>query len=171
VYADLIAGLRRRHVPILGPKELCNRERRYGAAVLRVLGPCPDFTPNINANDNSLVIHFRYGARAVLLTGDAERHQEETLIAQHGDSLRADLLKVGHHGSRTSSTKAFVDRVAPSIATISCGVRNRYGHPHAVTLETLGAAGVRALRLDRTGSVTFVTNGDDVELSAFSLPL
>jgi competence protein ComEC len=168
VFAAMLSDLERRGVPILGPSALCGRERHHGGAVVRVLGPCPTFTPGINANDNSIVVHIRYGERAVLLTGDAEAHQEAELVAQYGDSLRADLLKVGHHGSRTSSTPPFVARVRPAFATISCGVRNRYGHPHAVTLETLDRAGVSAFRLDRTGSVTFATDGSAVRIAGFS---
>jgi competence protein ComEC len=152
----------------VGPAALCDRPRRYGEALLRVLGPCPGFEPHINANDNSFVIHVALAARAALLTGDAELHEEEKLVQRYGDGLRADFLKVGHHGSRTSTNPAFVRAVRPTVATISCGVRNRYGHPHAVTLETLASAHVRALRLDRAGSVEWKTDGRDVFLRVFA---
>jgi competence protein ComEC len=69
---------------------------------------------------------------------------------------------VGHHGSRTSSTPALVDAVRPSLAVISCGVRNRFGHPSAGTLGTLEAAGVRVKRTDRDGAVVVKTNGTDL---------
>jgi competence protein ComEC len=116
------------------------------------------------------VLRLRHGRRAVLLTGDAEAEAERELLAHHRDALRADLLKVGHHGSRTSTSPAFVAAVAPSLATISCGVRNRYGHPHPETLDTLARAGVVALRLDRSGGVIWASDGEAVRVTAFSEP-
>jgi competence protein ComEC len=168
VYAELLDSLRARGVSVVEPPDLCDRPRRYGEATVRILGPCPGFEPHINANDNSFVLHVSLDERAALLTGDAELHQEEKLVARHGAGLRADFLKVGHHGSRTSTNPAFIRAVRPTVATISCGVRNRYGHPHAVTLETLAAARVRALRLDRAGSVEWTTNGRDSTLRVFA---
>jgi competence protein ComEC len=167
-YAALLRELRARGVPILRPAELCGRPRAHGLATIEVLGPCPAFVPHRDANDNSLVLRISFGERAVLLTGDAEHLEEAELIRAHGSRLRADLLKVGHHGSRTSSTPAFVTAVNPTISTISCGVRNRFGHPHAETLATLGRKGVLALRLDRTGSVIWQTDGSEVDVWSFS---
>jgi competence protein ComEC len=168
VYGALLRDLRARGIPILRPSELCGRPRMRGAARIEVLGPCPGFVPHRDANDNSLVLRISYGRRAVLLTGDAEHLEEVELIRAHGPRLKADLLKVGHHGSRTSSTPAFVAAVNPNLATISCGVRNRFGHPHAETLTTFGRLGVPALRLDRMGSVIWQTDGEAVEVWSFS---
>jgi competence protein ComEC len=170
IYAAMIRELRARGVPIRGPRELCGRARRFGAAVAEVLGPCPDFTPGRDANDNSVVIRIVLGARAVLLTGDAEHEEEAELVQRYGHALRADLLKVGHHGSRTSTGPGLLDAVRPSVATISAGVRNRFGHPHEVTLERLAAHGVLALRLDRIGNVEWQTDGDSVQIRSFSVP-
>jgi competence protein ComEC len=167
-YAALLRELRARSVPILRPRELCGRPRSFGAATVEVLGPCPDFVPRRDANDNSLVLRITFGARAVLLTGDAEHEEEAELLRAHGARLRADLLKVGHHGSRTSSTPGFLAAVTPAVATISCGVRNRFGHPHRETLESFGRAGIFALRLDRTGSVVWQSDGRSSELWSFS---
>ena len=102
-YAALIDDLRRRGVPIRGPAELCGPERLVGGARLQVFAPCPSFDPTLGANDNSFVIRLAHGARSILLTGDAESIEEGRLLAD-GPSLRADILKVGHHGSRTSTT-------------------------------------------------------------------
>jgi competence protein ComEC len=168
VYAALLSELRARGVPILRPAELCGRPRAQGGATIELLAPCPGFVPRRDANDNSLVLRVTYGVRAVLLTGDAEREEEAELLRARGSRLRADLLKVGHHGSRTSSSPEFVAAVAPSVATISCGVRNRFGHPHAPTLDTLGRAGILALRLDRRGSVVWQTDGNSVGVWSFS---
>jgi competence protein ComEC len=169
-YAGLVAGLRRRRVPILRPPQLCGRVLHFGGATLQPLAPCPDYTPHIGANNNSIVLRIAYGRRAVMLMGDAEAPEEAKILAKHPRGLRADLLKVGHHGSRTSSTPALLRAVRPALASISSGVRNRYGHPHGVTLEKLAAAHIRALRLDRVGSVTFETDGSTLGARTFSAP-
>ncbi|HEX8794172.1 MAG TPA: MBL fold metallo-hydrolase, partial [Polyangiaceae bacterium] len=109
-----------------------------------------------------------YGARSILFVGDAEHEEEETLLATARDRLRADVLKVGHHGSRTSSTPAFLAAVAPREAVISAGCRNRFGHPHAVTLESLWRAGARVWRTDRDGAVTVTTDGASLDVVALA---
>ena len=76
--------------------------------------------------------------------------------------MRADLLKVGHHGSRTSTSPEFLAAVHPSMAAISSGVRNRFGHPHPMALATLKAAGVEVLRTDRGGEIVWETDGAEV---------
>ena len=96
----------------------------------------------------------------------AKRHEEErTLVARFGAHLRADLLKVGHHGSRTSSSPGLLAAVQPKAAAISAGVRNRFGHPHPATLETLAAHGVEVLRTDRGGAIVWETDGEVVKVS------
>ncbi len=132
-------------------------------AEVEVLHPCPRFDPDRGANDNSLVLRIAFGRRAVLLVGDAEHAAEESLLA-HPERLRADVLKVGHHGSRTSSSRAFLAAVKPSIATISCGVRNRFGHPHVAALQALAASGARVLRTDLEGALRITTDGDRLDV-------
>jgi competence protein ComEC len=112
----------------------------------------------LGANDNSFVVRVRLGAKGALLVGDAE-HEAEDRLLERGVDLRADLLKAGHHGSRTSTSPAWLAAVRPRYATLSCGVRNRFGHPHPLTLATLLAAGVPALRTDRFGSVEWTADG------------
>jgi competence protein ComEC len=160
----MIEKLRARGVPIRHPSELCGPARDVGGARVEVLAPCPSFDPDRGANDNSLVLRIRYGDRAALLVGDAEHEEENTLLATRPESLRADLLKVGHHGSRTSTGPAFLAAVAPEVAVISTGVRNRYGHPFPTTLETLAAAHVRIERTDRGGAVVWTTDGRAMRL-------
>jgi competence protein ComEC len=167
VYAELLAVLRSKRVPIKRPDELCG-ERRIGGATIDVLSPCPKFDSALGANDNSLVLRIRHGERAVLLVGDAEHEAEQRLLVSAPQRLHADLLKVGHHGSRSSTTPAFLRAVAPTWASISCGVRNRFGHPHASTLATLSTAGVHTLRLDRLGSIIWQSDGRDQQISVFS---
>lgn len=161
-YAELLALLRARRVPVRGPAELCG-ERDFSGVRVQVLAPCPGFHGEWGANDNSFVIRLQQGQRAFLFTGDSE-HEAEQLLVANGAPLRADYLKVGHHGSRTSSSPAFLERVRPSIATMSTGVRNRFGHPHAPTLAALSARGIVGLRSDRFGGVSITTDGSTLEV-------
>jgi competence protein ComEC len=159
-YAALIARLRARGVPIRRPSELCAKPRQFGRAEMRLLAPCPGFVPGRGANDNSLVIALGFGRRRALLMGDAEATEEAELVAAHGAELRADFLKVGHHGSRTSSGAALLDAVRPTFSAISCGVRNRFGHPRPETLGALHARGIAILRTDLLGGITWASDGD-----------
>lgn len=152
--------LRARGVPVLAPS--CAARELSGARI-EVLHPCPSFDPDRGANDNSIVLRITYGRRAVLLVGDAE-HEAEKLLLQRPHLLRADVLKVGHHGSRTSSSPEFLAAVRPQYATISCGVRNRFGHPHKNALQALSASGARVLRTDLDGAIRITTDGDRLEV-------
>jgi competence protein ComEC len=135
-----------------------------GGAVVEVLAPCPSPHDDRGANDNSLVVRIGYGRRHFLFVGDAEGEEERDLMALGAGRLRADVLKVGHHGSRTSSSPAFLAAVSPEVAVVSSGVRNRFGHPHPTTLASLAAAGVRVLRTDRSGAVVATTDGDALDV-------
>lgn len=110
-------------------------------ATLTFLGPADD-VPADNLNDRSLITLFRNGGASVLLTGDAEKAAEQSLMRHHPE-LRCDILKVGHHGSDTSSSPAFLASLGAQTAVISCGADNGYGHPSAETLENLKNAGIR----------------------------
>jgi competence protein ComEC len=166
-YGTLLGDLRARGVRVERPTALCGTHR-IGGALVDVLAPCPAPSLDREANDNSFVVRIRFGARAILLAGDAESMEEGELVRAHGRDLRADVLKVGHHGSRTSSTEAFVSAVQPRIAVISCGVRNRFGHPHAQTLATFGHAGAQVLRTDRDGSVVVTTDGHHMDVRSMA---
>jgi competence protein ComEC len=165
-YAKLLAVARQRGVRIRRPNELCGVRNLPGGARLRVLAPCPSFLSERGANDNSFVLKLEYGRRSFLLMGDAEEALEHDLAASHGEDLRADLLKVGHHGSRTSSTDALLVAARPGLATVSTGLRNRFGHPHAQAMERLDRYGVRTLRTDRLGSLLIATDGNALSVSA-----
>jgi competence protein ComEC len=118
-----------------------------------------------DANEASVVTLVRYGKVRFLLEGDAERGEEGWLTA-HSNSLRADVLKVAHHGSRTSSTASFIAEVKPRLAVVSVGAGNSYGHPSATTLGSLAAAGATVLRTDREGTVIVTTNGTRIQVRA-----
>lgn len=126
-----------------------------GTAQLQILAPLSE---DEDANAISVVTRLTFGKRAFLFTGDAESPVEGQLITQRYD-LQADVLKVGHHGSRTSSSAAFLKAVAPQYAVIPCGEDNRYNHPHDEALRRLTAAGVEYYRTDLCGDVVFTTDG------------
>lgn len=109
-----------------------------------------------NTNDYSAVIKVVYGDTSFLFTGDAEEYAE-SLITGDVDS---DVLKVGHHGSSTSTGEAFLERVSPSYAVISCGLGNSYGHPHTETIEKLG--GIPVFRTDEMGTVVATSDGSEI---------
>ena len=112
-------------------------------------------------NDMSIVLRVDYGGSSFLFTGDAEAMLEYMLV-DSGRELRADVLKVGHHGSDTSSTGEFIAAVSPACAVISCGKNNDYGHPRRQTLDTLRDAGAEVLRTDLQGTIVFASNGDSI---------
>jgi len=103
------------------------------------------------------VMHVAYGATSVMLEGDAEAPIENAMLAE--PDLQSTLLKVGHHGSTTSTQPEFLARVAPQWAVISSGVRNRYGHPREEVLQELETAQVRTYRTDINGASCFVLDG------------
>lgn len=105
-----------------------------------------------NINNYSLVIKIDYGESEFLFTGDAETLIEEELLSNNID-IDSDILKVGHHGSNTSSSEAFVKEVSPDIAVISCGTNNKYNHPHAETIQTLIKQDIEIYRTDELGTI------------------
>lgn len=117
-------------------------------------------------NNESLVLRLRYGQRSFLLTGDIERKAEEMLVAT-GCDLRADVLKVAHHGSRTSSTKDFLEQVKPRYAVISVAAPSPFGHPHKEALENLRSVNAKVLQTSQCGAITFSTDGEDLRLETF----
>ena len=120
---------------------------------------------DMSGNDRSLVLRLRYGRRSFLLTGDIEAAAETHLVNQ-GAGLQADVLKVPHHGSKTSSTQSFLDAVSPLHAIISAGRPSPFGHPHESVLHRLRSSGVRIWETGRCGAVTASTDGDDLRLES-----
>ena len=132
-----------------------------------VLWPPPaQRLPVTSGNDDSIVLRLVYGSISILLAGDIERNAEDSLVAS-GVDLQADVLKVPHHGSKTSSTEAFIDAVNPRYAVISVGERSRFGHPHASVVDRYKAHGVNLLQTGRDGMVTVETDGSAVNIASF----
>lgn len=111
-------------------------------------------------NNSSLVLRLQLQSRRVLLTGDIEREAESALL----ERMKAcDILKVAHHGSRSSSTAAFLDAIHPRVALVSCGRHNLFGHPHPTVIDALRRRGVHVWRTDRDGSVTIAIEGRQID--------
>jgi len=140
-----------------------------GAGVrLTVLHP-PEVPPAMDGDPvhaRGVVARLTYGLTAVLLTGDVEAPVEQYL-GDRGAPLASQVLKVGHHGSRTSTTRAFVERVRPQVAIISVGAGNSFGHPHPLTLATLTDRGVPVYRTDRHGAIRVSSDGATVRWQTF----
>jgi competence protein ComEC len=126
-------------------------------------------SPSLAAkNDDSLVLKLQYEDDAVLLPGDAEKDAERGMLSENvQDELQANVLKIGHHGSRNSTTAEFLAAVKPRLAIISVGEGNAYGHPNTDLLERLANANVRVLRTDRDGAVHVLMNGKGFEVTCF----
>ena len=136
----------------------------FGGMAVRVLAPAADYTPGPSAkNDDSLVLRVAYGKTSALLEGDAEAPSEAQMAQL--PSIHADLLKVGHHGSKTSTTAAFLAAVSPEYAVVSVGLHNLYPHPRFETLEHLQEAGVHTWRTDLDGISTFYLDGEHITTS------
>lgn len=136
--------------------------------LVRVLAPDSAWLAGLDdPNEASVVLRLDYGDVRILLTGDAEGGEEGWLVDRYGgEGLRADVLKVGHHGSATSSTPRFLDAVRPRVALVSVGAGNSYRHPSQEVLQALDARGVHLLRTDDDGTIVVSTDGRELEVSA-----
>ena len=129
--------------------------------------PLSDVAPSAKNND-SLVLRLHYRNRTILLPGDAEKDAERAILSENKEAeLQADVLKVGHHGSKNSTMPDFLAAVRPQTAIISAGEENPYGHPSPELIERLQGAGIRILRTDRNGAVHVLTDGERVEIACF----
>jgi competence protein ComEC len=164
-YGRLLDLAAERAIPLKRTPGICGSHRIAGA-IVRVIHPCHDeagYDPGLTHNDNSLVLHLSLGASSVLLTGDLSAEGEQVAL-ERAAVPRADVLKLGHHGSRTSSTNAFLDAVAPTVGVASCGAWNRYGIPHLSLRRTLARRWIALLRTDRNGAVRISTDGGIIEI-------
>lgn len=134
----------------------------FGGAEIEVLAPGAEYVPGaVPKNNDSLVLRVRYGRHSFLLAGDVERQVESQML---GSPVRSDVLKVAHHGSKTSTTQEFLDAVAPSFAIVSAGRDNSYGHPNPEVIDRLERFGVVVLRTDVDGMVTVRSDGRRLSL-------
>lgn len=155
-YRKLIQSLDDKQIKPLTPR--VNSTYTLGTASITILAPGREYD---NPNDASIALLLKDGDRSFLFTGDAGEEAEKDLI-KTGISVSADVYKVGHHGSKYSTSKEFFKAVNPFYAVISCGAGNSYGHPHAETLNTLRTSGVMVYRTDEEGTIIASTDGKSI---------
>lgn len=164
-YAMLDEVMRRRGIPI---ETIARGDRvQFGDVNVEVLYPiATDNLDSVSDNNHSVVLRIVYGSRAFLLTGDIERAAEADLLG-NGGTLAADLIKVPHHGSRTSSTQEFIDATHANYAIISVGRSSLFGHPHADVVERWKLNGATVMITGQTGTISVSTDGKDLKIAAF----
>lgn len=158
IYQNLETEIRNRNIPnILAKKGM--KLNIGGGAVIDILFPDRDVSL-WDSNDGSIVAKLTYGDTSIMLTGDATTATEKIILGENSPAqLKSDVLKVGHHGSRTSTGALFVQAVAPAYALISDGKDNKYGHPHQDTLDTLTQFGAEIFRTDLLGTIIMKSDG------------
>lgn len=125
----------------------------------------PEINPStLESNASSIILRLEHGQNSFLFTGDAPKRIEEYLVLTEGENLETDVLKVGHHGSRTSTSELFLAEVAPEYAVISASKDNSYGHPHTEVTDALFNAKVETLSTAKMGSITFLSDKEDLWL-------
>lgn len=161
---SLLAEAKQHGIPVIHKSE--GETLDWGAVHGEILWPPVEETATGASNDDSLVMRIQDRATSFLLTGDIEQAEEKRILAE-GVPLESTFLKVPHHGSKTSSTQAFLAAVQPRIAAISVGVNNAYGHPSESVVERYTEDGVRLLRTDRDGAITASSDGRTLSVQAF----
>ena len=159
-YTDLLTAVADNGLKVTAAKP--GDSYTFGAGELTILGPNRAYD---DLNNMSVVCRFDYGTNSFLFTGDMETTAESDVLEQWGDELPADVLKVGHHGSTTSTGKAFYRAVSPEYCVILVGDGNDYGHPHAKTLKTLSSNEAEIYRTDFQGSIVFSVIEDGLRIS------
>jgi competence protein ComEC len=156
-YGAMRAMAARRGVRVLGPESLCGAGRPFHGVLLDVLAPCPAVEEGTPPNDASFVLRLRFGAASVLLPGDLERAGEARVLDALGP---VTLLKLGHHGSRTSTTDAWLDRLQPRVAIASAGHPSPFGHPHTAVVDRLAARAIPLWTTTERGGVQVTLHRD-----------
>ena len=155
-YEKLLDALIRKNMTVNVPKTGCIY--KADGFDFEFLSPETDLK---NENDNSIVMRIDYGETSILLMGDAEKNTEKYLL-ENKKNIKADIIKIGHHGSRNSTTTKFLNEVKPQVAVIQCGIDNSYGHPHEEAITRLEKFGVEILRCDESGTVVLTSDGVNV---------
>jgi len=161
IFTNTLSALDEKDVEVI--EAVPNYEFTVGEAECRILAPLEEYK---DANDMSAVIQLYFGSKSILFTGDAEAESEADMVKKYtSEDLKADVLKVGHHGSSTSTTQAFIDLVNPEYAVISCGKDNKYGHPHDEIIDLLEKNKITYYRTDISGTVILKTDGKTITVT------
>lgn len=156
-FRDVLTAIKNKGLTITVPA--AGSTFQLGKASCTVLAPNSSHYDDLN--NYSIVIKLTFGKTSFLFTGDAQTASENEMLSK-GYDLKADVLKVGHHGSGTATSPDFLKAVSPEYAVISVGKNNDYGHPHQEILDRLNEAGVRIYRTDESGTVTAISDGQKV---------
>ncbi len=132
---------------------------------IEVLNPDDDEVNSDDTNDASIVIKLTYGSTSFLLTGDAEMPANKTML-NHGFDVRSTVLKLGHHGSRTSTNEDWLKAVQPQLGIISVGKDNSFGHPHPEVIKALEKLGIQYIRTDEHGTITVTSDGASIHITS-----
>ncbi|MEL7597171.1 MAG: ComEC/Rec2 family competence protein [Clostridiaceae bacterium] len=159
-YKDVITAIKNKNMKITLPK--IGNVFKLGDAECTILAPNNKEYEEVN--NYSIVIKLVYKDTSFLFTGDAEGESEKEMLSS-GYNIKADVLKVGHHGSSSSTTKKFLNEVSPKYAIISCGKENKYGHPHKETIQELNNKNIQVYRTDETGTIIVTSNGKDIRIN------
>lgn len=136
----------------------------HDGVIAQVIHPPSGHMAKDNKDNNaSIVLRLRYMSTSLVLTGDAEESAEQRMIRSR-QPLKADVLKIGHHGSRTSTSPEFLRSVHPQVAVISCGRHNAFGHPHPQITSRLGEAAIPTFRTDRDGAIMVESDGRTIRI-------
>ncbi|MBW9150366.1 MBL fold metallo-hydrolase [Clostridium sp. CM028] len=156
-FKDVVNAIKSKGLKITAPTP--GESFKLGEATCTILAP--NGSEYKDVNNESIVIKVTFGSNSFLFTGDAENISENEMLSK-GFNVSADLLKVGHHGSNSSTTEGFLNKVNPKYAVISVGKDNSYGHPHKSTMEKLQAKGIKVYRTDENGTIVATSNGKDI---------
>ncbi len=154
-YEDLLKSIQAQGLKITAAKP--GKSYSFGTGTLEILGPVKDSYEDLN--DFSVVCRFTFGEWSFLFTGDMETDAEADLL-DAGTDVSARVLKLGHHGSSTSTSQAFLDAVDPEVCVMEVGEGNSYNHPHRETVQKMDEGGYAVYRTDQNGSIVFVTDGE-----------
>lgn len=162
-YEDVLDALLEKELRVVKPKP--GDTYSLGEADFTILSPAADIAEQAvkdgDLNNLSVGIRLAFGSNAFIMCGDAEAPSEKAMV-EGGLPLKADVLKLGHHGSSTSTCDEFLRAVSPSCAVISCGTDNSYGHPHKETMEKLAASGISIYRTDEQGTLVATSDGSQI---------
>jgi competence protein ComEC len=159
-YKDFVTAVKNKGLSLTVPK--VGEQFKLGEAAVTALAP--KNSEYEDSNDYSIVLKVTFGSTSFLLTGDAEALSEKELVAS-GKDLSATVLKVGHHGSLTSTSQALLDKINPMFAVVSAGAGNKYGHPAQETMDKLKTKGVKVFRTDEQKTIVAISNGKDINFN------
>lgn len=167
-YKDVLLSIKNKGLKVTEAKAGIELETIPGVNAVFL---APDKSSYEDLNNYSAVLKLTYGSTSFLFTGDAEAESEQEMLLSSWQTPQASVLKVGHHGSHSSTSKAFLKAVSPDYAVIFAGKNNDYGHPHAETLAKLAAAGIQVFRTDIQGTIVATSDGKNITFNKKASPV